>query len=239
MTGNLPRIFCAIDTADADRAVSLCASLAAAGCGLKFGLEFFSAHGPDGVRRITAQSAAPFFLDLKFHDIPQTVARAVRTVTPLAPAYLNVHAGGGFAMMRAARDEAADAASRLGINKPALLAVTILTSLDDNEVTKIGFSPPVSDRVRQLALLAREAGMDGVVCSPHEIASLRRECGGDFILMVPGIRPANHERGSDDQKRTMTPEQAIAAGASHLVIGRPITGSDDPGATARALLHSL
>lgn len=236
----LPPVFCAIDTTASARARALAAAVATAGAGVKLGLEFFNAHGPAGVAAVMADSpGAPLFLDLKYHDIPNTVAGAVRAAVRLRPAYLNVHAQGGAAMMRAARDAAREEAARLGITPPHLLAVTILTSMDDETLSETGLPPPVAARVAQLAALTQASGLDGVVCSAHEVAALRAACGPDFILMVPGIRPEGHSAGSDDQKRIMTPAQAMAAGATHLVIGRPITAQDDPRAAARAILDGL
>ena len=226
-----PEIFCALDTADLDQAVLLASKIGPVTGGIKLGLEFFNANGPEGVLRVQKEAGdAQLFLDLKYHDIPNTVAGAVRAVcSKVAPAYLNVHASGGAEMMRVAR-----AACPAGTK---ILAVTLLTSLDEVEVVRAGFRPGVTDRVEQLALLAQGEGMDGVVCSAHEIERLRAACGPDFILMVPGIRPEGAASG--DQKRVMTPQQARAAGASHLVIGRPITGEDDPAARAKEILKSL
>lgn len=226
-----PLIFCAVDTADMDAALDLCRKIAPVTGGIKLGLEFFNANGPQGVEKImNAMPEAKLFLDLKFHDIPNTVAGAVRAISRnLAPAYLNVHAAGGLAMMQAAKEACG--------KETKLLAVTILTSLNEAALQKIGFEDGLQDHVKQLALLTRESGLDGVVCSAHEISLLRACCGDDFILMVPGIRPAG--AGAGDQKRVMTPEEAVKAGASHLVIGRPITESPDPAQAARDILASL
>ena len=232
---NHPLIYCAVDTTDPARAVDLAGILMRTGCGLKLGLEFFSAHGPQGVRTLRSQFPdLPLFLDLKFHDIPNTVAQAVRAVVLLGVSCLNVHATGGAEMMKAAVAAAREESARLGINPPAVLAVTVLTSLDDAALAAIGQAGPAADQVARLALLSRDSGMAGVVCSAHEIERLRAACGADFILMVPGIRPAGS--AAQDQKRTMTPAQALAAGATHLVIGRPITQAPDPAAAIRAIL---
>ncbi len=234
----LPRIFCAIDTTDTARAVDLAARVAQAGCGIKLGLEYFNAHGPDGIRRVTdAHTQVPLFLDLKYHDIPNTVAGAVRAACALTPAYMNVHAAGGLEMMKAAMDSARDESAKRGIAVPKMLAVTILTSLDDTAINAVGYAGAAADNVLRLAALTQAAGIDGIVCSAHEIAAVRKECGTDFVLMVPGIRPAGADSG--DQKRVMTPAQAMAAGATHLVIGRPITGAADPGAAARAIIAEM
>ena len=237
MNDPLPRIFCAIDTTGTERAAALARAAAAAGCGLKLGLEFFNAQGPAGVRAVAGAGDAPLFLDLKFHDIPNTVASAVRAACALRPAYMNVHAAGGRAMMQAAAAAAEEESTRGGFAPPRLLAVTVLTSLDDAALAEAGFAHGSADTVLRLAALAQESGMAGIVCSAHEIEAVRRTCGPDFILMVPGIRPAGTAAAA--QKRVMTPERALAAGATHLVIGRPITEAADPAAAARAIVDSL
>ncbi len=235
---NLPPVFCAIDTPDLDRAKALAAAMERAGCGLKLGLEFFNAQGPQGTKEITdAYPDVPLFLDLKFHDIPNTVAGAVRAVTALAPAYINVHASGGLEMMIAAQNAAAEQADKIGVTAPKVLAVTLLTSLDESALCKIGYKEGVEERVVQMARLVQEAGLAGIVCSAKEIEPVRATCGNDFALMVPGIRPAGAAVG--DQKRVMTPESAMQAGATHLVIGRPITGADNPEDAARTILDGL
>lgn len=224
-------VLVALDTMDLDQARGWARATAGLVAGVKLGLEFFNARGPEGVRQV-AELGAPFFLDLKFHDIPNTVAGAVRGVVPLRPAILNVHAAGGPAMMRAAADAAQETAAKLGIPAPKVIGVTVLTSLADADLAAVG-QPAAADQVRRLAALSRECGLDGVVCSPHEIAQLRRDLGGDFLLVVPGVRPAWAAAG--DQKRVMEPRQAMAAGADFLVIGRPITGASDPAEAARRI----
>lgn len=224
-------VFCALDTTDVDRAASLAQSLKGHVGGLKIGKEFFTAHGPAGVRRVVPEGT-PLFLDLKFHDIPNTVAGAVRAATALSPAILNVHAAGGRAMMEAARTAAQESET-----PPWVLAVTVLTSLDASDLADIGVHGSPADQVVRLATLAQRAGLDGVVCAAQEIAALRRECGPDFKLVVPGIRPANSATG--DQKRTMTPPEAAGLGADVLVIGRPITNAPDPAAAAQAIAAEL
>ncbi|MBT3401713.1 MAG: orotidine-5'-phosphate decarboxylase [Rhodospirillaceae bacterium] len=224
-------IFCALDTSDVDRAASLGFALKGAVGGLKIGKEFFTAHGPAGVRKIVPEGM-PFFLDLKFHDIPNTVAGAVRAACALGPTMLNVHAAGGRAMMTAARDAAAESAAH-----PWVLAVTVLTSLDAGDLADIGVRGAPEEQVLRLATLAQKAGLDGVVCSAQEISALRGECGSDFKLVVPGIRPQGSATG--DQKRTMTPIEAVQRGADVLVIGRPITGAPDPAAAAQAIVAEL
>ncbi|HWE76816.1 MAG TPA: orotidine-5'-phosphate decarboxylase [Stellaceae bacterium] len=222
-------ILCAIDTPDLARAQSLIAATAGAVGGVKLGLEFFVAHGPDGIRKAAA-GQTNVFLDLKLHDIPNTVAGAVKSVLPLDPLLLTIHCGGGPAMMRAAVEARGGARAKI-------VGVTVLTSLDDNDLTAVGQSKPAADQVKRLALLAQESGLDGVVCSPQEVAMLRGACRKDFLLVVPGIRPAGAAIG--DQKRVQTPRDAIAAGADYLVIGRPITEAADPGAAARAIAAEM
>lgn len=225
-------IFCALDTTDTDRAVALAQGLKGAVGGVKIGMEFFNANGPTGYRAV-AEAGVPIFLDLKLHDIPNTVAGGIRAVLPLKPTIVNVHAAGGIAMMRAAAEAAAEA----GDSRPLVIAVTMLTSLDESDLRDTGVIGTPADHVLRLANLAAKAGLDGVVCSAHEISTLRRELGPDFKLIVPGIRPA----GSDvaDQKRIMTPTQALSLGADVLVIGRPITGASNPHEAATAITASL
>lgn len=225
-------IFCAIDTPEKARAAALARALGGV-VNLKLGLEFFAANGPAAVREVAAE--APLFLDLKLHDIPNTVAGAVRAAAMLEPLLLTLHAAGGAAMMRAAAEAATQAAQ--GRRRMKLLGVTVLTSLDDSDLAATGQRGPAGEQVRRLALLARDSGLDGVVCSPHEVAMLRQACGEGFLLVVPGIRPAGAAAG--DQKRVMGPRAALAAGADYLVIGRPITAAPDPAAAARAILAEI
>lgn len=229
-------VLVAIDTPDLDRAKALSQSLAGAVGGIKLGLEFFNAHGPAGVAEV-AGNRGDLFLDLKYHDIPNTVAGAVRAATKLQPMILNVHAGGGPAMMRAALEAADGESARLGIPRPKVIAVTVLTSMDDSDLEAVGQLGPAAGQVVRLARLTQDCGLDGVVCSPREIAAIRDACGPDFTLVVPGIRPAGTAAG--DQKRVMTPRDAIDAGADWLVIGRPITAAPDPAAAARDILREL
>ncbi len=229
-------ILVAIDTQEVDRARSLSRSLAGAVGGIKLGLEFFNAHGPAGVAEV-AGGRGDLFLDLKYHDIPNTVAGAVRAAIKLQPMILNVHAGGGPAMMRAALEAAEGESARLGIARPKVIAVTVLTSMDDSDLDAVGQRGPAVEQVVRLARLTRGCGLDGVVCSPREIEAIRAACGPDFTLVVPGIRPAGADVG--DQKRVMTPREAIDAGADWLVIGRPITGAPDPAAAARDIMQDL
>lgn len=234
------KLYCSIDTDDIEAAKDMAAQMDKAGCCFKLGLQFFNANGPQGVRVLReAYPDMPLFLDLKYHDIPNTVAQAVRAVTPLEVTYLNIHASGGAEMMKAAKDAALDEASKHGVKAPKILGVTILTSLSQHNLEQIGYQNNAEDQVVRLAKLTQEAGLDGIVCSPLEISAVRAACGDDFVLMVPGIRPQNHETGSDDQKRVMTPHEAISAGASHIVVGRPITKSSDPVQAARDILEQI
>jgi orotidine-5'-phosphate decarboxylase len=202
--------------------------------GLKVGLEFFSANGPQGVRAL-AEAGKPIFADLKFHDIPNTVGRAVRAATSMGVSLLNVHASGGRTMLKAAAEAAA--AAEAGAKRPQIVAVTVLTSFDQHDLEEISVTGTVRSQVLHLAGLAAEAGLDGVVCSAWEVETLRSEFGPDFLIVVPGIRPAGP--AGDDQKRTMTAEDAVAAGADIVVIGRPITKATDPGAAARNIAAAL
>lgn len=227
--GSKGQVLAALDTVSVNEAVDWAHRLDGAVAGLKLGLEFYLANGPLGYRRIAA-TGFPIFLDLKLHDIPNTVAGALRAIVPLRPHIVTVHTGGGSAMMQAAREAAAENADKLKLSRPKIVGVTVLTSLDDKDLASVGQSAPVSDQVKRLALLARSAGLDGVVCSPHEIEALRREVGDDFLLVVPGVRPdwaASGKQAGNDQKRVRTPGDAARAGADYLVIGRPITQATD------------
>ena len=229
------RLFVALDTQDLGKAAGLAQALAGRVGGLKIGKEFFAAQGPDGVRAVAG--GEPLFLDLKFHDIPNTVAGAIRAVVHLRPFMVNVHASGGRAMMQAAGEAAREAAEDLDVTRPLVLGVTVLTSLDEDDLDDVGQRGPASDQTVRLAELARDSGLDGVVCSPREIAAVRTACGPDLLLVVPGIRPTWAAAG--DQKRIMTPAEALGAGADYLVVGRPITGAADPVAAARRLVEEL
>jgi len=234
-TGRNP-ILVAIDTPELDRARRLAEQLSGTVGGLKLGLEFFSAHGPQGIREV-AGGSRDLFLDLKYHDIPNTVAGAVRAAVALRPLILNVHASGGPAMMRAAAEAVQEESERLGVRRPLLVAVTVLTSMDDDDLRDVGQLGPAAEQAVRLARLAQDCGLDGAVCSPREIAAIRRVCGAEFRVVVPGIRPADSASG--DQKRVTTPRAAIRDGADWLVIGRPITGADDPAAAARSILAEI
>jgi orotidine-5'-phosphate decarboxylase len=222
----------ALDTSDLDRATGLARRLKPHAGHLKIGMELFYRHGPRGYAAV-AEAGLPVFLDLKLHDIPNTVASAMSSLMRLdpRPAIVNVHAAGGLAMMKAAREAVA--------GRSKLIAVTILTSLSDEDVRQVGFETAKDGEAhaRSLAALAREAGLDGVVCSPHELAGIRYDLGRDFLTVVPGIRPA--DAVAHDQKRVATPATALAAGADILVIGRAITAAADPVATAAEIAASL
>lgn len=220
-------IFVAIDTPDLDRALDLAKAVREHAGGVKLGLEFFSAQGPAGVRAI-AQAGLPVFLDLKLHDIPNTVGKAVEALAPLGPAMLTVHAAGGRAMMAAAR-AAAPAETKV-------VAVTVLTSLDGTDLTAVGVGDGPADQVARLAQLAHSAGIDGIVCSGSEVAAARAAWPSGFFV-VPGVRPQDAEPA--DQKRVVTPRQALDSGASILVVGRPITAAPDPSVAIREIAASL
>lgn len=230
------RIFCAIDTTDLDRAIDLASKLSGVIGGAKLGKEFFAAHGPQGVQAV-AKVGMPVFLDVKYHDIPNTVAGAIRAVTPMGLKIVNVHAAGGMEMMQRAGDAAREAAAKAGVDAPWVIAVTILTSMDQNDLDDVGLKGPIEDRVVKLAELTQKAGLDGIVCSAQEITPVRAACGPDFKLITPGIRPA--WAASDDQKRIVTPKDAVAMGSDVLVIGRPITKADDPVDAAKRIVAEL
>jgi orotidine-5'-phosphate decarboxylase len=245
MRGRSNPVYCAIDTIDLPLAARLIRSVAGGAVpavgGVKLGLEFFLAHGAPGVRYAfpapVRATGIGFFLDLKLHDIPNTVAGGIRAVVELEPTFITIHTAGGAAMMNIAAETAASEAKRLGVARPRLLGVTVLTSLDRSDLEATGVTVDPGQQVLRLAALARRSGLDGVICSPLEIAALRRECGKDFVLMVPGIRPPG--AASADQKRVMTPQEAMALGANHLVIGRPITEAADPALAAEVLARDL
>jgi orotidine-5'-phosphate decarboxylase len=195
---------------------------------VKVGLELYLRYGPDVIASVRGASGVQVFLDLKLHDIPNTVSGAARAVARLRPSILTVHAAGGPAMIKAAVEAAPHT---------QIAAVTVLTSLDDADLDRIGIAGPAHDAVRRLSVLSVSAGATALVCSPHEVAAVRAEVGDDITLITPGVRPAGAD--SQDQARVATPEQAFADGADLLVIGRPITGAPDPGAAAAAIAASL
>lgn len=229
-------IIAALDVADADTALELVKKIAPAVGGFKIGSELFTAAGPDIVRRIRATSAA-VFLDLKFHDIPNTVARAVAAVVRLDVQMLTVHASGGVEMLKAAEQTAQELAWQLGHAPPLVLGVTILTSLDSAALSEIGFDPNVVRQARRLANMANKAGLRGLICSPLEVAELRQMVPANMQFVTPGVRVDTS--APDDQKRTLTPREALHAGANWLVIGRPICAAENPRAAAEKILESL
>ena len=215
-----PRIIVALDYPEAAPALDLVARLEPALCRLKVGKELFTAAGPQLVEQLV-QRGFEVFLDLKFHDIPNTVAQACKAASALGVWMVNVHALGGRRMMEAAREAVAQAAK-----PPKLIAVTVLTSMAQEDLAELGIAATPAELVLRLATLARDSGLDGAVCSAQEAALLRRACGSEFCLVTPGIRPA--DATADDQSRIMTPRAALKAGSSYLVIGRPITRAADP-----------
>ncbi len=217
---NDPQIIVALDFEREVDALALVERLEPSRCRLKVGKEMFTRSGPQLVDKLVARGY-DVFLDLKFHDIPNTVAGACRSAAELGVWMINVHALGGKKMMEAARE-----ALEKGNNRPLLIGVTILTSMGDEDIAQIGLSGTPADNVSRLASLAEDAGLDGVVCSPREVAMLRERLGVDFKLVTPGIRPAWAEKG--DQTRITTPADAIRLGSNYLVVGRPITGADEP-----------
>ncbi|MDP5278466.1 orotidine-5'-phosphate decarboxylase [Sphingomonas sp. DG1-23] len=220
-------LYVALDTPDIERARTIAQRVRNHVGGIKLGLEFFMANGRQGVREM-AEIGLPIFLDLKFHDIPNTVAKAIQALRPLEPAILTVHAAGGRAML-----EDAKAAAPTGTK---VVAVTMLTSLDATDLRSIGLGPDPHEQVVRLAELARSAGVDGIVCSGEEVAAAKKAWPHGFFV-VPGVRPANGVIG--DQKRVVTPRAALDAGASILVVGRPITQAEDPDLAARAIEATL
>ncbi len=225
------RIIVALDFAEVKAAEGLVRNLKGIVSFFKVGLELFTSTGPDAVKMVIDNNAK-VFLDLKFHDIPNTVAGAVSSASNLSVSMINVHATGGVEMMRAA----AGAASK-SKNRPIMLAVTILTSLDEEGFRQIGFSGSIGDSVVNLARSAVNAGLDGVVCSPDEIRPVRDALGGDFLIVTPGVRPTWSLK--DDQKRVMTPKDALDAGADYIVIGRPITADKDPRRAAERIIEEV
>ncbi|MEQ1773869.1 MAG: orotidine-5'-phosphate decarboxylase [Burkholderiales bacterium] len=232
---NDPKIIVALDYPDARAAQEMAARLDPALCRVKVGKELFTAAGPALVQTLVARGFG-VFLDLKFHDIPNTVASACKAAARLGVWMMNVHASGGSAMMHAAREALAG-----GEQRPKLIAVTVLTSMAQTDLADIGMQGRPEEAVLRLARLAQKAGLDGVVCSAQEAAALRAECGARFSLVTPGIRLADPapDRAKDDQKRVMTPRAAVDAGANYLVIGRPITQAADPVAMLQRILQEI
>ena len=230
-------ILVALDVESAARAIELADLLRGAVGGYKIGKQLFTAAGPAMVRELTSRGDR-VFLDLKFHDIPNTVAGAVQSAVATGAWMVNVHASGGSAMMKAAAEAATKTAASLGRPRPLVIGVTVLTSMTDEVLHEIGVPRPMLDQVVHLAKLAKASGLDGVVASPQETRAIRDACGKDFQIVTPGIRPAD-QQGKDDQARTLTPAEAISAGATYLVIGRPITAASDPRQAADSITATL
>lgn len=229
-------VIVALDVPEVATALELAAQLAPLVGAFKIGSELFTSAGPEIVRRIRATGAA-VFLDLKFHDIPNTVAKSVAAATRLDVQMLTIHTGGGLEMMQAAEQSAQQTARQAGREAPLVLGVTVLTSMNSNTLSEVGAQPNVGHQVERLATLAVKAGLRGLVCSPLEIAALRQVLPSQVQLITPGIRTGKEK--ADDQKRTLTPKEALAAGADWLVIGRPIYAAPNPRAAAEEILASL
>ncbi|MBM3285014.1 MAG: orotidine-5'-phosphate decarboxylase [Candidatus Aminicenantes bacterium] len=229
------RIIIALDVGTRDEALRLVEQLDEARV-FKVGLELFTAEGPTLLEDLTKRNKTPF-LDLKCHDIPNTVAGAVRSAVRHGAAMLTLHASGGVEMMRRAAEAAGEVAARQDRPKPLLFGVTVLTSLKDSDLEEVGFSSPTGSQVLRLAHLARRAGLDGVVSSPQEIELIRKEMGSDLLVVTPGVRPA--WAAAHDQKRVMTPAEAIRLGADYLVIGRPVTAAPSPGEALQKILDEV
>lgn len=229
-------IICALDTPDEFEAAAIAEEVRPHVGAVKLGLEFFTANGAAGVSHIT-KLGLPVFLDLKFHDIPNTVAKAIAATAGMNMFMMTVHTTGGRAMMQAAIDASDRVAQVTGKERPLVIGVTVLTSLDQDDISLLGFQNTVQNQVLHLADLAQSAGLDGIVCSPYEIAAIRKQLGDDLTLVVPGIRPDGSAVG--DQKRTLTPKEALDRGADYLVIGRPITEANDRAKAAADIASTL
>jgi orotidine-5'-phosphate decarboxylase len=232
------RILVALDVETRDEALRLADTLRGSVGGFKIGSRLFTAEGPSMVRTLTERGDR-VFLDLKFHDIPNTVATAVAAAAGLGVWMVNVHATGGTKMMQAARDAAHETAAKKNLPPALVIAVTVLTSMSQAALQETGVPIDVIGQVLRLAELARDAGLDGVVASPRETAAIRRRCGAGFAIVTPGIRGGAATATKDDQERTMSPAEAVAAGASYLVVGRPIIAAPDPRQAAEAIVSSL
>lgn len=232
------KLLVALDVDTGTRALELATALRGLAGGFKVGSRLFTLEGPDLVRRLV-DTGARVFLDLKYHDIPNTVAQAVEAAVLTGAWMINVHACGGAPMMQAAAKAGAEAANRTGRPAPLVIGVTVLTSMDDTTLRQSGVERPVLDQVLALAALAKGAGLNGVVASPQETAAIRAACGPDFAIVTPGIRGAAAGGDKNDQVRTMGPAEAVAAGASYIVVGRPIIAAGDPAAAAAAIADEL
>ena len=242
----MDQLLIALDVESAGQAARLADSLRGVAGGFKIGSRLFTSEGPSMVRSLVERGDR-VFLDLKFHDIPNTVATAVAAAASLGVWMVNVHAAGGTKMMRAARDAAHDTAARTGLNAPLVIAVTVLTSMSSGALAETGVETPLLDHVLRLAQLAHAAGLDGVVASPQETVAIRQRFGSEFAIVTPGIRGilsakpgvAAETAGPDDQERTMTPGEAIASGASYIVVGRPIIAAPDPRVAAEQIAGDM
>lgn len=230
------RLIVALDVSTMQQMKDIVDTLGDAVSFYKVGMELFYAAGEDTVAYLR-DCGKSVFLDLKLHDIPNTVAQGVKSLTRLGANLITIHGQGGAVMLKAAADAAREAAKELGVERPKLLAITVLTSFDDTTWSGIGGQLPIADQVRRLALLAKDAGVDGVVASPLEAKLIREACGDDFLIVTPGIRPAF--AAANDQKRIATPSSALRDGASRLVIGRPITKADTPREAVRMILEEM
>lgn len=230
------RLIVALDVSTMQQMKDIVDTLGDAVSFYKVGMELFYAAGEDTVAYLR-DCGKSVFLDLKLHDIPNTVAQGVKSLTRLGANLITIHGQGGAVMLKAAADAAREAAEELGVERPKLLAITVLTSFDDTTWSGIGGQLPIADQVRRLALLAKDAGVDGVVASPLEAKLIREACGDDFLIVTPGIRPAF--AAANDQKRIATPSNALRDGASRLVIGRPITKADNPREAVRMILEEM
>lgn len=230
------RLIVALDVDDLEQAAQLVRQLAGEVGMFKVGKQLFTHAGPQAVRQIQ-ELGGEIFLDLKFHDIPNTVAKAAIEATRLGVKMFNVHASGSLEMMRLTAKEVRRVCRQQKLRKPIMLAVTVLTSLNQDDLQRVGVERKVADQVVRLALLTKEAGMDGVVASPHEVADIREACGRRFVIVTPGIRPSDGNR--NDQQRVMTPQNAVRGGVDYIVVGRPIIEAKDPVAAARAIVADM
>ena len=230
------RLIVALDVDDLEQAAELVRQLAGEVGMFKIGKQLFTHAGPQAVRQIQ-ELGGEIFLDLKFHDIPNTVAKAAIEATRLGVKMFNVHASGSLEMMRLTAKEVRRVCRQQKLRKPIMLAVTVLTSLNQDDLQRVGVERKVADQVVRLALLTKEAGMDGVVASPHEVADIREACGRRFVIVTPGIRPSEGNR--NDQQRVMTPQDAVRGGVDYIVVGRPIIEAKDPVAAARAIVADM
>ena len=234
----MDKLLVALDVESGERAIQLVTALRGLAGGFKIGNRLFTSDGPALVRRI-ADSGARVFLDLKYHDIPNTVEQAVEAAVGTGAWMINVHASGGSAMMQAAARAARDTSAKLGRPAPLMIGVTVLTSMDQGALHAVGVDRPVLDQVVALARMTQEAGLQGVVASPQETRAIRQACGPDFQIVTPGIRGASAGTEKQDQSRTMGPAEAIKAGASYIVVGRPIIAAADPRVAAAAIVDEL